>query len=439
MNKTKTARLYPENTKVQFFFLFLLWVFYSFKPEWTIPGFKFIAPVQTLIHLILLVYWVLYSKKQTDNQLTKYFFLFVILMIISSSLARNTGLPREIIISFLLLLIIYLVTITYANNGKRTFSLFSVFLLGNLFIAILGIKGGGSARGVAIFEDQNDLALAMNIIFPITIFLGIGEKEKIKKLFYFAISGIFLTTIVLSNSRGGFVGLIAVMLYIWFKLPINKVKSTIIVLFIVVGLMLLAPKSFWSEMSTIQQGTQGGTASARIYYWKIAIREFVDHPIIGVGVRNYGAWLPDYVKPDDTLNDGRPIPGITRTWGRVSHSLYFTLLAELGVIGLILFILILFNFYKEVRPITQLQLPKYYIQNNISTDEYLLIQKLEKCRSLGLGLIGGMIGFLVSGAFLSVLYYPQFWILCTLGVTLGNYSRKTIKDVTKHSGEYSNE
>jgi len=412
------------NSKLNFLFLSLLWIFISFKPEWSIPGFKFIAPVNTLLLYFLLVLW-LFSKlfsnyQNNENALTKYYFLFLILMVISSIFARNTGLPRDIVEGMLLLFVTYLATTTFSNNDKRTFLIFNIFILGNLFIAILSIIGGGMARSIALFSDQNDLALAMNILVPITIFLGLRENDQIKKLFYYFSSIIFITAIVMSNSRGGFLGLIAVFLYIWFKSPAGKIKTTFVVLVLSMGMIYFAPQSFWDEMQTIREGTEESTASTRVYFWKIAIREFVDHPIIGVGVHNYGAWLPDYVKPDDVLSDGSPIPTHTRTWGRVCHSIYFTLLAELGIVGVILFLTIIYCFFKEIKQKNSLQKKFETLNKSEGIDYKLLNYNVIKCQSLGNGLQAGMLGFLVSGTFLSVLYYPHMWILCTLGVTLGN-------------------
>lgn len=427
MNK---AQLSVENTGLQFFLLCALWVFHAFKPEWTIPGLRFIAPLQTLIQLFLLLLLFLYPGKKFENPLTKYFFLFLVLMILSSAFARNTGLPRDIIKGTSLLFITYLATITFANNEKRTFLLFNIFIFGNLLIAILGIKGGGLARGVAIFADENDLALNMNIFLPIVFFLGINEENKVKKIFYFILAGIFLAATVISFSRGGFVGLVAVLVFAWLKAPINKFRSTLVILIIILAMAYFAPQSFWDEMRTIEQGSQESTAAGRIYFWKVAVREFLDNPIIGVGVMNFGVWYPDYIKPDDTMSNEMAIPGHIRDWGRVCHSIYFTLLSELGSIGVILFMLMLYQFYKEIRFDKRLINSQFSLNGFQETDvakKDQLIRNLQKFNSLGLGLMGGMIGFLASGVFLSVLYYPQFWLLCSLGATLGNCKKKIIE------------
>jgi len=421
-----TQKVPKTSTNVQFFLLFTIWFFSSFKPEWTIPGLKFIAPAQTVILSVLILFWLMYSKKKIDNPLTKYLILFFVFMTISSIFARNNGLSRELVQGIFFLTITYLVTITFANTEKRTFLIFNTFIFGNLLIALLGIKGGGLAQGIPIYEDQNDLALAMNILFPITLFLAIGEKSSITKYFYYMLTGIFLTTIVLSNSRGGFVGLVAVMFFVWFKTPVNRIKSTFIILTILIGMLAFAPSSFWEEMQTIEQGTQETTAASRIYLWQIAIREFMDHPLIGVGVNNYGVWLPDYVKPTDTLVDGNQITGFTRAYGRVCHSIYFTLLSELGIVGVILYSLSIYWFFKELRFVNKNLVLSPLINTEMSSKDKMLHRSIIKCNSLSLGLMAGMIGFLTSGAFITVLYYPQFWLLCSLGVALSNCSHNII-------------
>lgn len=420
---TSNPKLPDKNTRIHFFFLCILWIFNSFKPEWTIPGLRIIAPLQTLSQLILLVLWVVYSYKKLDNPITRYLLYFLILMAVSSALARNNGPPRTIILGMFFLYITFLTTVTFANTKKRVFTLFNIFILGHLFIALRAIQDGGVIYGANLYRDQNIVALGMNILFPLAFLLGLSEKDWRKKIFFFASSIISLVTIVVANSRGGVVGLAAVLLFIWLKSPKNKFKSLFLILCVVLGLLMLAPKPFLNEMATMKQGSHESTAGSRIFFWKIAVREFLDHPVIGVGVVNYGIWLPDYVRHDDTMSDGSQLSGRTTAYGRVAHSIYFTLLAELGITGVILFTLMLFSFFKEVG-FNQTSIKQSVSRRNAQETKIIIedstILELAKCHSLSLGLMAGMIGFLASGAFLSVLYFPQFWWLCTLGVTLGN-------------------
>jgi len=406
-----------------FFFVFLIWIFISFKPQWTIPGFKFIAPLETLFQLVVIFILLFAERKRLNNPTVRYYVLFFAVMVVSSIFARNNGLSRETIRAMFFLYASCTATIAFADNEKKIFLLFKVFVLGNLVIAVLGIIGGGLAKNVALFADQNEYALLMNILFPITVFLAVGEGRQIHKIFYLSMSAVFLAGVVISHSRGGFVGLSAVLIFMWLKLFKNKLKSGVIILCVILGLAIIAPASYWEEMSTLQQGTHESTAASRIYFWQIAIRQFIDHPLIGVGVNNYGVWLPDYAHRDDKLSDGRPVSGMTRAYGRVAHSMYFTILAELGILGSAFFAFLVYHFFKN-----SIHMAKTFNSVNpgknatkANSDGSLL-----SWRSLNLGLTGGMIGYLVSGAFVSVLFFPYFWLMCALSATLKECSGNVI-------------
>jgi O-antigen ligase len=412
--------------KVGFFLLTILCILGSFKPEWTIPGLKFLAPVQTGLLLMLVFLCFLSGKKKFSHEITRFFIGFLILMIISGALARNNGQARFVIKGMLLLFGGYLGMITFANSQKRIFTIVNIFLLGNLWIAVLGIQGQGLARGVTIFGDQNDLALQMNMILPIVMFLAMKEKRLLKKLFYLTSGLIFLAVIIIGFSRGGFVGLVAVLVFALLKLPTRRLNKILVILIIVGGTIFFAPQSYWEEMRTLREGTKEATAATRIFYWKVATRMVIDHPIIGVGPGNFPVWLPDYVREGDRFGDGREIGDPRKTWGTVCHSLYFTVLAELGLIGVVLFSLMVYWAFKEIR-LGLRRLDRVKVSENTdhnqSKEHQPFDERYEKLRSLGLGIMGGLIGFLVSGAFLSVLYYPQFWALCSLSTVLGNLTK----------------
>jgi len=401
----------------------VVWTFYSFKPEWTVPGLKVIAPLQTLSQAALLLAWTFSARKNLKNPVTLYFFLFLIVLTLSTALARNNGLGRDELRAMFFFYITYLATITFANTEKKLFTLFNLMLFGSLYLALLAIKGGGLIRGVAMFEDQNDMALNMNILWPIALFLGMGEKSKTRKAVYFAAVGVFITAVVISNSRGGLVGLLAVMFFVWLKLPVSKIKTTALVLAMVFAVTLFAPQSFWDKMSTLQtEGLERGTSASRIFLWKVALEEFADNPVIGVGARNFGVWLPEYV--DNKVGfDRSAMSRETTFYGRVCHSIYFTLLSETGATGFLLFMLMVRQLFAAAGSDGHWARLALRIKNSKQgkgAEQDLLYRKTQACRTLSLGLTGGAIGLLTSGAFVTVLYYPQFWLLCALGVLVGN-------------------
>ena len=90
----------------------------------------------------------------------------------------------------------------------------------------------------------------------------------------------------------------------------------------------------------------------------------------------------------------------------VSHSTYIQVLAESGLVGTVSWAVMLLLFLK-----TNARTRKRMAASGPEGRH-----SLEYCLALGLDL--GMVGYLSSGAFLAVLYYPHFWILLSLSVAL---------------------
>ena len=86
-------------------------------------------------------------------------------------------------------------------------------------------------------------------------------------------------------------------------------------------------------------------------------------------------------------------------WGRAAHSLWFTLLSELGIPGVILYALLLRANWRSLSRL--IHLPADEPQQRFA---YLL----------AIAFVAGLAGFFASGTFLSVLYYPHYWVLTAL-------------------------
>ena len=95
-----------------------------------------------------------------------------------------------------------------------------------------------------------------------------------------------------------------------------------------------------------------------------------------------------------------------------SHNIYIQAAAELGMTGLFVFILlIVFAFVNNARTRTMSK----------SIDKPLLF-------NLSYGLDAGLIGFLVAGNFVTVLYYPFFWIQITMIVMVNSVAKRLYED-----------
>ena len=170
-----------------------------------------------------------------------------------------------------------------------------------------------------------------------------------------------------------------------------------------------ASPKYWDEVKSIkEENIQKGTGEGRWYTWKCGLRMFLEHPIIGVGQGNFPWHFGKYESPGGI--HGKSLAG------RAAHSLYFTLIPELGLVGILLFSGMLYFSYKELKWILKKE-KEFLLKQNQSKE---IIQQLHKIRFIIFGITGAMLGYLVSGAFLSVLYYPHFWLLIALFVSIRN-------------------
>ena len=411
-----------KNEKITYDFPFILLcvlaVINNLKPEFIIPGLKSIGIIRQIPNLLmglLFILWLAQGQKIFHNKQTKLYIAFFLLLVVDTFFARNFGRALIITKPFFVGVMVYLATISFIDTFPKLEKLIKIFLFSNIFITFLGIKGGGLVRNIPALCDENDFALLMNMLVPFSFFFGMETEELRKKIFYFGITGLFVTGAVVSFSRGGFVGLVSVLMYCMHNM---KKKGLIIVTTIIIAISgyYFAPQGYWDEMATIEEGTQESTAATRIYLWKNALKVFAHHPILGVGPLNSGVWVTTYDQSDQGARD----------WGRALHSVYFTLLSELGLVGTFLFIAIIYYGEKDKKYIRDLYHNKSLKEKiDISRpDRKPILRQIRESYFLSHALTGALIGYLVSGIFLSVLYYGWFWAIMTYTVILYNVTRK---------------
>jgi hypothetical protein len=421
-----------ERYDLPFKLIYILTIMGSLKPEFIIPGIRDISIIRQIPNLLLGILFLLWIKKYPKvlhNKQTKFYFLFYLLIVFNTLLARNVGFALPIVKGFGAGFVSYLIVVSFINKHSKLMMILNVFILCNIPLAILGIKHGGLVESIPALSDENDFALLMNILMPLGFFLGMASKEFRKKVFYFGVTGLFIVGIIVSFSRGGFVGLLCTSVYCFLKSQ-KKAALTIILLIIIPISYFLVPQSYWDEMATIEQGTQEGTAATRIYLWGNALVIFANHPIFGVGPNNAGVWITTY----DNTNRG----GID--WGRALHSVYFTLLSELGLIGTFLFAAMIYYGEKNKTYIKNIYNSFSSLLSNISMlpsrkDRYT--KQIKEIYFLSLAFTGALIGYLSSGAFLSVLYYGWFWMIMSYTVILFNITNKLLEEIAEEDNTFS--
>ena len=408
MSYEKTIR---EDNITRIFILICSYLFFEYgRPQAFFPPIGVLRPAM-IIQLMILYYVapLLLTIKFKEPQ-TKAFIFLLVLMLPHVFLARNNYWAFNTLKIMFLYFVIYMAIVNFITEYFEIRKLINIWLMIIFLCGLIGIFYGGRIPGSSIMGDENDFSLVMNMAIPIAYFFGLETSIKKEKFYYFGAVGVFVVSVIISFSRGGFVGLAAVGLYCWIKSPKKIVSSFIIGIFIIIA-SLSAPESYWKEVQSItDENIEKGTGATRWYTWQCGWRMFLDHPIFGVGQGNF-PWNFERYEPDEGFQ-GR-LHG-----GRAAHSLYFTLIPELGIIGTFLFFYLA---YKSMKTSAKIIFNIKELENEWRRKNDIAQKESVNLKFILYGLRGALIGYLVSGIFLSVLYYPHFWIISGIFVCIFNW------------------
>jgi O-antigen ligase len=240
-------------------------------------------------------------------------------------------------------------------------------------------------RAYSTFQNPNVLGEFLVLILPICMSIVIVEKENISKIFYFLIASILFATLLLTFSRGSWVGILLSFAFATFLL--NKQIFIILCVFFACA-MPFFPKNVISRFLSIGNVLDSST-SYRVQIWLGTLRLIKKFWLFGIGAgeKNFSAVYPQF--------------SYSAAVAEHSHNLFLQMFVESGAIGFSVFCLILLFFYRGLI-ISVKKMPK-------RSPEFVI--------NLGLG--SSIIGFLIQGLFDNCFYNYRiisiFWITLELG------------------------
>lgn len=407
------------------FTIVLLALLFEFgRPQEVVPGLKFI-PFTTLLDGLLLFSVLSAGKFNLSKKQTKFWLALFAVMVVHIPIAVNNFwaliLTKDMFLTFGL----YLGIITFVDTLEKFNRVMKVWLGVHAILAVLGVLSGG--RGVGGWlGDENDFCMQMDVAAAFALFLMSSRGAGVSRPVYIGLLCLFVLAAMTTFSRGGFIGLTAVALYWWARSP-NKIMPVFLGVVVVLFMALAAPDAYWERIkSTADDATSegGGTGAARLYTWGIGWEMFLSNPIIGVGQGNF-PWTFEEYQGDRTWED-------KSLAGRAAHSLYFTLLPELGLVGVVIFLGMLANSLADLRWVSRtvsehgtrgshnpkvMETPEHIRRKNRIRDALFLSRAVE----------AAFIAYLVASTFVSTLYYPTFWVLVAFSIALRNCVAKEVE------------
>jgi probable O-glycosylation ligase (exosortase A-associated) len=399
--------------------IYLFFLYTYFRPFELIPALGALR-LTMLIEIVTLGAWLLRLMMRKENikwsTFSWYYLGFVGVIGVTVFTAEIYYFAYQTFLEMLVNFIIFVIAINVVDSKARIRKLIWLFLVIHIYFSIKGIMNfvtgshfvetagqytSGQVSGGYI-GDENDFALAINMMIPFAFF-GIFYFKKALKSISVVFTIILVLAVISSFSRGGLVGLVCLLFYCILSTK-RKMLSFGIVASIVAAMIAFAPSSYWKEVETIGEGASKGTAHARIQFWKAAGRMFIDYPVIGVGANNAGAHMPVYL-----IDDREP----GNRWGQAIHGTFPQIAAELGTLGLFFYISMIIVAFKLLFRIKNQKTGEG--GNNFS-------------QYLANSVIGSLIAYFACATFLSTAYYPHLWTIYAFAIILLQIHNRSIRE-----------
>lgn len=390
--------------------LMWFWVAY-FNPHRYTWGAYYTMPVAAIVAVPTLLGTMLTKEKQNPFAAREALLLlllwgwFTFTFLLATQEPRFVGhmfwAQRELVrLSKNLLMIFVMISLVTSVRKLKYLLLLTASCFGLLAVkaVLFGIATSGQSRvwgpPGSFIEDNNSFALALNMVLPILFFLAREENNRLVRRVLYAGFVCCVLSVVLTYSRGGQLGLCAVLVVICVKAR-RKALGVILMAVGVLGIVTFAPEKWMERMSTTARGQLDQSAEQRLVAWRTAWRLVQDYPIAGAGFDSL---------PDEELfmsYQAEPLPGGFRSTG--PHSIYFQMMADQGFVGLGIFLAFTGTCIASLRGLRRKA--RQFSEAGWVVNYTHMIE-------------AALIGYLISGAFLGLGYFDLFYQIAATTIVL---------------------
>ena len=268
---------------------------------------------------------------------------------------------------------------------------------------VMGAVGG-------MFQNPNDLALNMVAILPLSVLLALRSESLAARLFAVAAGGLMIGATIASQSRSGFLGLAAMLVFL--AILVGRKSPRVIAVGVVAVLLSvpLVPSSYWQRMSSITDESRDATGSrqARRVLLGEAWQAFRENPLSGVGAGNFVAYNPQ---------------GRTESW-KEAHNVLLQVASELGIFGTIIFLFLIVRAMLAARQTSRLLLRAIGVVRHRRfgahppepSPQVVTVREAAYLDAHGAAITAAVAGWFFSALFASVAYNWTFYYLLALAI-----------------------
>jgi len=279
----------------------------------------------------------------------------------------------------------------------------------------------GRQNVFGLFGNVNYFAEYLIIPLAITVPLFFASQNRIKKLLLLIGMLAMGGSLILTFTRGSYLGFGTSLIFMFFLFIFSGGKTfikenkkyfiIILVVIIIITLLFVIPSplnksgtiiSKIKSRISVSQLTQSSSIKSRIAIWKFTTLMIKDNPLLGSGIGTYKYNSLRYQAR--FLEQGQNRSIYPYVFATKTHNEYLQLWAELGIVGLGIFIWLIISYFN------------YGIK---------ILKKIKGHYKQGIliGLMGAIVVVLVDGIFGFPLHLPAtlvlFWLSIGLTIVLG--------------------
>jgi putative inorganic carbon (HCO3(-)) transporter len=253
----------------------------------------------------------------------------------------------------------------------------------------------GLVRATASFKDSNTLGIYLSALTPLILGLSLYYFKYKEKIAILSVSILSLVGIALTYSRPTLLAIFVVLFFLGF---IKKDKFLISLLFVIILTSpFILPRSVKNWARDVSYNPLRLMCNDdRIAIYRHSLNMIKDHPLIGVGANTY---MKNYKK----YKESPEYRGVITSDYIYAHNNFLHMAAEIGLIGLGIFVWLLYKLFMECANIYRRL-----------GDDFLKV--------VSLSLSASLIAFLVNGLTESSLYYSRvailFWYIAGFSLSL---------------------
>ncbi len=386
--------------------LLLYLVFEYLRPQGMYPSLDVIPWTFCILALCAIALFAEHRMFMVKNRVNFLLIMFIMVVVVSSLLGFSLDMSLLGVKTLTVLMLIYLMIINIVDTLEKMFVFVCLFMLLTFklsqFVFLRWVARGfqydkfGAVAGLGWLENSGELAIQLCIVFAISTYFAMAVWPHVRNWFKRSIL-VFIPVstaggVIACGSRGSFLALAAVLFLMWLGAKRKGIGLVVIVL------LVASLPFFMSDRDVNRTMDMGGaadtTAANRLQRWERGLEMLQRNPVFGVGYNNWG--IANKVYFDAGVEE--------------CHNIFIECSSELGLAGLLVFVLLIIACLKN----------NFETMRIANAGNNIFAAHLAKSLNLAL------VAYLVGGFFVTVFYYPYFWVNLGMTVALNNATKKAL-------------